>query len=123
MVFLGDTMGELPVFFAAADLAFIGGSLVPSGGHNLLEPAAVGVPVLIGPHSFNFAEITRLLLAKEAAIQVADAEALQGHLIRLLSDAAERARIGENGRSTVEDNGGALERVIALMDARLSAIA
>lgn len=123
MVFLGDTMGELPVFFAAADLAFIGGSLVPSGGHNLLEPAAVGVPVLIGPHSFNFAEITRLLLAKEAAIQVADAEALQGHLIRLLSDAAERARIGENGRRTVEDNGGALERVIALMDARLAAIA
>jgi 3-deoxy-D-manno-octulosonic-acid transferase len=116
-------MGELPVFFAAADLAFIGGSLVPSGGHNLLEPAAVGVPVLIGPHSFNFAEITRLLLAKEAAIQVADAEALQGHLIRLLSDAAERARIGENGRRTVEDNGGALERIIALMDARLSAIA
>jgi 3-deoxy-D-manno-octulosonic-acid transferase len=121
-VFLGDTMGELPIFLAAADVAFIGGSLVPSGGHNLLEPAAVGVPVLIGPYSFNFAEITRLLLAQEAAIQVSGAETLGRALIRLLGDAAERARIGENGRRTVEENGGALERVIELVDAQLSLI-
>lgn len=121
-VFLGDTMGELPVFFAAADVAFIGGSLVPSGGHNLLEPAALGVPVLIGPHSFNFAEITRLLLAKEAAIAVADAQALGDWLIRLLGDAAERARIGENGRRAVEQNRGALAQVIALVDGRLPAL-
>ncbi|KAA6184368.1 3-deoxy-D-manno-octulosonic acid transferase [Thiohalocapsa marina] len=118
-VFLGDTMGELPVFLAAADVAFVGGSLIPHGGHNLLEPAAVGVPVLIGPHSFNFAEITRLLLARQAAMQVADADALAQALTRLLGDAAERARIGENGRRAVESNRGALDRLIGLVDARL----
>ena len=118
-VYLGDTMGELPVVLAAADVAFVGGSLVPTGGHNLLEPAAVGVPVLTGPHAFNFAEITRLLVQKEAAVQVADAAALGDWLTRWLGDAAERARIGENGRRTIEQNRGALQRVIALIDARL----
>jgi 3-deoxy-D-manno-octulosonic-acid transferase len=118
-VYLGDTMGELPVVLAAADVAFVGGSLVPTGGHNLLEPAAVGVPVLTGPHTFNFAEITRLLVQKEAAVQVADAAALGDWLTRWLGDAAERARIGENGRRTIEQNRGALQRVIALIDARL----
>jgi 3-deoxy-D-manno-octulosonic-acid transferase len=118
-VYLGDTMGELPVALAAADVAFVGGSLVPTGGHNLLEPAAVGVPVLTGPHTFNFAEITRLLLQKEAAVQVAGAADLGDWLTRWLGDAAERARIGENGRRTIEQNRGALERVIALVDARL----
>ena len=118
-VYLGDTMGELPVVLAAADVAFVGGSLVPTGGHNLLEPAAVGVPGLTGPHTFNFAEITRLLVQKEAAVQVADAAALGDWLTRWLGDAAERARIGENGRRTIEQNRGALQRVIALIDARL----
>ena len=118
-VYLGDTMGELPVFLAAADVAFVGGSLVPTGGHNLLEPAAVGVPVLIGPHSFNFAEITRLLIACEAARQVADADELADWLIRWLGDAAERARIGENARQAIEQNRGALDRLIALVDTRL----
>jgi len=118
-VYLGDTMGELPVFLAAADVAFIGGSLVPTGGHNLLEPAAVGVPVLIGPHSFNFAEITRLLVEREAAVQVADAQALSDWLVRWLGDAAERARIGENGRQAVQRNRGALDRLIQLVDVRL----
>ncbi len=118
-VYLGDTMGELPVFLAAADVAFVGGSLVPNGGHNLLEPAAVGVPVLIGPYSFNFAEITRLLIACEAAQEVADANALAEWLIRWLGDAAERARVGENARQAIERNRGALARVIALVDARI----
>jgi 3-deoxy-D-manno-octulosonic-acid transferase len=118
-VYLGDTMGELPVFLAAADVAFIGGSLVPTGGHNLLEPAAVGVPVLIGPHSFNFAEITRLLVECEAAVQVADALELSDWLKRWLGDAAERARMGENARQAVERNRGALDRLIKLVDVRL----
>jgi 3-deoxy-D-manno-octulosonic-acid transferase len=118
-VYLGDTMGELPVFLAAADVAFIGGSLVPTGGHNLLEPAAVGVPVLIGPHSFNFAEITRMLVECEAAVQVADALELSDWLKRWLGDAAERARIGENGRQAVQRNRGALDRLIKLVDVRL----
>ncbi|MCO5762825.1 MAG: 3-deoxy-D-manno-octulosonic acid transferase [Gammaproteobacteria bacterium] len=118
-VFLGDTMGELPVLIAAADAAFIGGSLVPVGGHNLLEAAAVGVPVAIGPHAFNFAAITRLLVEEGAAVQVADAEALIPVMIDWLSDAATRARIGEQGRQVVARNRGALERLLALVEAWL----
>lgn len=118
-VFLGDTMGELPVLIAAADAAFIGGSLVPVGGHNLLEAAAVGVPVAIGPHAFNFAAITRLLVEEGAAVQVADAEALIPVMIDWLSDAATRARIGEQGLQVVARNRGALERLLALVEAWL----
>lgn len=120
-VFLGDTMGELPVFLAAADAAFIGGSLVPSGGHNLLEAAAVGVPVAVGPHHFNFAAITDLLCDQGGAVAVADAAQLTDILIAWLSDATERARIGENGRRVVEENRGALARLTELVDARLPA--
>ena len=119
-VFLGDTMGELPVLIAAADAAFIGGSLVPVGGHNLLEAAAVGVPVAIGPHAFNFAAITDLLVAEGAAAQVADAEALIPLMTAWLSDAALRARIGEQGRRVVARNRGALERLIALVEDSLA---
>ncbi|EGV17500.1 lipid IV(A) 3-deoxy-D-manno-octulosonic acid transferase [Thiocapsa marina] len=118
-VFLGDTMGELPIFLAAADAAFMGGSLVPTGGHNLLEAAAAGVPVAIGPHHFNFAAITELLCAEEGAIEIADAQALARLMISWLSDATERARIGENGRRVVESNRGALDRLVTLIEARL----
>ena len=119
-VFLGDTMGELPVLIAAADAAFIGGSLVPVGGHNLLEAAAVGVPVAIGPHAFNFAEITRLLVAEGAAVQVADTGELASLMIAWLGDAALRARIGEQGRRVVARNRGALARLITLVEQTLT---
>ena len=115
-VFLGDTMGELPVFLAAADAAFIGGSLVPVGGHNLLEAAAAGVPVVVGPHVFNFAEITALLVQEGAALQVSDAEQLAQLMGGWLSDAAQRARIGEHGRHVVAQNRGALDRLMALIE-------
>jgi 3-deoxy-D-manno-octulosonic-acid transferase len=118
-VFLGDTMGELPIFLAAADVTFVGGSLVPHGGHNVLEPAALGVAVVFGPHMFNFAAISQLLLEKQAAVQVQDADALAKVVIRWLSDASERSRIGENGRCVVEENRGALERLAALIAAQL----
>ena len=121
-VFLGDTMGELPVFLAAADAAFMGGSLVPTGGHNLLEAAASGVPVAIGPHHFNFAAMTELLCTEEGAMEVADTEALARLMISWLSDATERARIGENGRRIVEANRGALDRLMTLIEARLPKI-
>ena len=120
-VYLGDTMGDLPMLLAAADVAFVGGSLVPVGGHNLLEAAALGVPVVVGPQVFNFAEITRLLVAGEGAVQVVDAQGLARVLTDWLGDAAERARIGENGRRFVERNRGALERLIAAVDERLGA--
>jgi 3-deoxy-D-manno-octulosonic-acid transferase len=119
-VFLGDTMGELPVFLAAADAAFMGGSLVPTGGHNLLEASAAGVPVAIGPHHFNFAAITQLLCTEEGAVEIADSEALARLMIAWLSDATERARIGENGRRVVEANRGALDRLMAVIEARLT---
>jgi 3-deoxy-D-manno-octulosonic-acid transferase len=94
----------------------MGGSLVPVGGHNLLEAAAAGVPVAIGPHAFNFAQITELLVQEGAAVQVADADELASLMIDWLSDATARARIGENGRRVVERNRGALARLIALVE-------
>ena len=118
-IFLGDTMGELQVFLAAADIAFIGGSLVKVGGHNLLEAAAVGVPAVIGPHSFNFATITRLMVEEGAAAQVADAAGLTRQLCTWLTDAAERARIGENALRVLAENRGALPRLLGLVDGLL----
>lgn len=75
-VYVADTMGELPLLYAAADVAFVGGSLVAHGGHNLLEPAALGIPVVTGPHVFNFNEICDLLVAAGAAVKVADSDEL-----------------------------------------------
>ena len=118
-VFLGDSMGELTLFMGASDLAFIGGSLVPRGGHNILEAAAQGVAVVFGPHMFNFAEISELFLQHQAAVQVDSAEALASQVIGWLSDASERSRIGEAGRELVESNRGALERLTHLAEALL----
>ncbi|WP_456379714.1 lipid IV(A) 3-deoxy-D-manno-octulosonic acid transferase [Thiolapillus sp.] len=115
-VFLGDTMGELPVFLGSADVAFVGGSLVRVGGHNMLEAAAQGVPVLFGPHVFNFSGIAGLLRDREAGVMVQDSEALGRQLSAWLQDASERSRIGENGRLVVEENRGALQRLAALVD-------
>ena len=114
-VFLGDTMGELTLFMGAADVAFIGGSLVPQGGHNLLEAAALGVPVVFGPHMFNFAEISRLFLTERAAAQVASSDELADLLVRWLNDASERSQIGERGRDLVNRNRGALQRLLGLV--------
>lgn len=118
-VFLGDTMGELPVFIGAADAVFMGGSLVPVGGHNILEAAALGKPVVFGPHMFNFAGISRLLVEAGAARQVPDADGLPGVLAAWLSDASERSRVGEHGRRVVAENCGALDRLQARVDAML----
>jgi 3-deoxy-D-manno-octulosonic-acid transferase len=118
-VFLGDSMGELPMFFAAADVAFVGGSLVPHGGHNLLEPAACGVPVVTGPHVFNFTRIADMLLQEGAAFQVHSAEELGDLVADWLGDASRRAQIGENGRRVVEQNRGALDRLVKLVEGLL----
>jgi 3-deoxy-D-manno-octulosonic-acid transferase len=118
-VFLGDTMGELPIFLGASDVAFVGGSLVNHGGHNVLEAAALGVPVVFGPHMFNFAAISELLLEEGAAVRAQSAHELTDVVARWLADASERSRIGENGRRVVEENRGALERLAALIAAQL----
>jgi 3-deoxy-D-manno-octulosonic-acid transferase len=118
-VFLGDSMGELTLFMGASDLAFIGGSLVPHGGHNILEAAAQGVAVVFGPHMFNFSEISELFLSREAAVQIDSVEALAAQVSDWLSDASERSRVGEAGRALVDRNRGALERLMRLVEGLL----
>ncbi|MDH3563431.1 MAG: glycosyltransferase, partial [Gammaproteobacteria bacterium] len=115
-VFIGDSMGELPLFYAAADVAFVGGSLVHTGGHNLLEPAALGIPVVTGPNVFNFTEICDQLVAADACRKVESTAELGETVIRWLLDANERHRIGENGRKAVEQNRGALETVLSIIE-------
>jgi 3-deoxy-D-manno-octulosonic-acid transferase len=115
-VYVGDTMGELPLLYAAADVAFVGGSLVPHGGHNLLEPAALGLPAVTGPHVFNFVEICELLIDAGAAVKVADTDELLQTVIGWLGDANERHQVGQRGRQVVEKNRGALQAVMAIID-------
>jgi 3-deoxy-D-manno-octulosonic-acid transferase len=119
-VMLVDTVGELAALYASADVAFVGGSLVPIGGHNLLEPAALGLPVLTGPYHANSKDIARLLLSQGAALQVADARALAAALRLLFSDPKERRRIGTIGRHIVESNRGSVARLIELIEPLLS---
>lgn len=114
-VFIGDTMGELPLFYAAADVAFVGGTLVERGGHNMLEPAALGLPVLFGPHVFNFAAISRRLLEAGGARAVGDSADLGRAVVDYLRDADLRNTTGASGRAFVEGNRGAGERVLAMV--------
>jgi 3-deoxy-D-manno-octulosonic-acid transferase len=115
-VLLLDTLGELLGFYAAADVAFVGGSLVPIGGHNLLEPAALGVPILTGPSLANSEDAARLLSGAGALELVHDAEELAARLAQLLGDAAERQRRGAAARASVAANRGALEKLLALIE-------
>jgi 3-deoxy-D-manno-octulosonic-acid transferase len=115
-VFLGDTMGELTLFYAASDVAFVAGSLVPIGGHNLLEPAALGLPLLSGPHVFNAQDIADMFVAKGACRLVKDADELAAEVSRLLSDPDSAARLGDAGRDILERNRGALARLLAMIE-------
>ena len=114
-VYLVDTLGELPVFYAAADAAFVGGSLVPLGGHNLLEPASLGVALVSGPGTFNFAEIVGKLEAAGALRVVPDAPALAGAVLELLRDANLRYARGEAGRRVFLENRGGVDLVMDLL--------
>jgi 3-deoxy-D-manno-octulosonic-acid transferase len=111
-VVLLDTLGELASVYGLADVVFVGGSLVPSGGHNILEPAAAGRPVIVGPHMENFQEIADQFRASGALVQVADAEQLGDEVAALLLDASRRRELGERGRRLVEDNRGAVRRTV-----------
>ena len=118
-VYLGDTMGELLMLFAAADLAFVGGSFVEIGGHNVLEPAAVGVPSLFGPHMHNFAQVSQQLLEAGGARRVNDAEELAEWVTVWLRDANARHAAGERAKHMVEANRGALESLLDLLEGYL----
>lgn len=115
-VFVVDTLGEMLAFYAAADVAFVGGSLCEVGGHNMLEPAALGVPAVVGPRTFNFAEITQRLLAAGAMLQAPDEVAVRALLLSLLEDPGRRAAMGAAGRAEVRALSGALDRTLDLAD-------
>jgi 3-deoxy-D-manno-octulosonic-acid transferase len=110
-----DTMGELSKIYCLADVAFVGGSLVPVGGHNLLEPAIYGVPVLFGPHVENFKEEAKILIESGGGIQVASDGELQRELSDLLSDDAKRRKLGRQAREAIERKTGAAKRTMELI--------
>jgi len=116
-VYLVDTMGELKLFYAAADVAFVGGSLVPVGGHNLLEPAAIGTPILIGPCMDNFREITTGMLEKKAVLQCQSQDDIADKVYDLYSNEVTRNNLVANGKAFVSENQGATERIAALLSA------
>lgn len=115
-VFIGDTMGELPLFYAASDVAFVGGSLVREGGHNMLEPAALGIPVVFGPYVHDVAEISDRLTEAGAGRQVDDQSALGTAVVEYMQDANLRHVAGQRGREFVKNNRGALNLVMELVD-------
>jgi 3-deoxy-D-manno-octulosonic-acid transferase len=120
-VFLVDTMGEVPLFYAASDIAFVGGSLIPVGGHNLLEPAAQGLPIITGPHLFNAQEIAEDFIEIGACEVVADSSELALSVANLIENSAEAEKMGRNGLTVLEQNRGSLKRLLVLLEPLLVA--
>ncbi|WP_028241573.1 lipid IV(A) 3-deoxy-D-manno-octulosonic acid transferase [Stutzerimonas azotifigens] len=119
-VLLGDTMGELLFLYALADVAFVGGSLMPNGGHNLLEPAALDVPVLSGPHLFNFLDIAAQLRAAGALVEVGEEAELAAQVARLWQEPEVAADMRAGGRRVMQANRGALQRLLAGIERALA---
>ncbi|MFQ5608994.1 MAG: lipid IV(A) 3-deoxy-D-manno-octulosonic acid transferase [Woeseiaceae bacterium] len=115
-VFFGDTMGEVTLFYSASDIAFVGGSLVPVGGHNLLEPALLGRPIVTGPHVFNAQEIADKFRNAEACLTVENVDELTDAVGNLLGDRELARRTGRNGLEILEKNRGALRRLLDVVD-------
>ncbi|HVZ20841.1 MAG TPA: 3-deoxy-D-manno-octulosonic acid transferase [Vicinamibacterales bacterium] len=114
-----DTIGELAQVYRIATAVFVGGSLVPAGGHNILEPAAHGKPVVFGPHMENFAEIADTFLANGAAIRVANARELEEAIVGLMGDPVRRARLGAAAAALIDANRGARDRTLAVVESLL----
>lgn len=114
--FVADTLGELLRFYAAADVAFVAGSIDAIGGHNVLEPALLGKPIVVGPHTFNFAEITDLLISRGAAIRVKSGDDLGQSITRLLGHRDEMERMGAAAADVIAHQRGALGRTLAIID-------
>ncbi|NTV96511.1 MAG: glycosyltransferase, partial [Thiobacillus sp.] len=119
-VFLGDSMGEMAAYFAAADVAFVGGSLMPLGGQNLIEAADMGCPVLIGPHTWNFLDAAERAIEHGAALRIADAEDLARTVKRLHQDPDRRHAMAEAGIHFSRTHKGATEKVMALLEPALA---
>ena len=118
-VFVVDTLGELMAFFAAADVAFVGGSLQDVGGHNVLEPAVFGKPIVFGPHMQNFLEIAEAFVSNGAGVQLAGEAQLEEAFLQLMGDPVRRARLGAAARALVEANRGANEKSVTVLAALL----
>lgn len=119
--FVVDSMGELLKFYACADVCFVGGSLDRIGGHNVLEPAALHKPILIGPHTFNFAEITDTLVREDAAVRVNNGATLGAQVVRILSDPSRAVAMADAAIRVVERERGAVPRTVAAIEELLSA--
>lgn len=119
-VYLGDTMGELPLMLAAADITFIGGSLIERGGHNLLEPAALAKPILTGPSTFNFSDIAQQLIKANGAVMVNGAEQVAQQLQWLINAPEQAKTMGDQALTVVQENQGALAKTLAVIDAQLA---
>lgn len=119
-VFLLDTMGEVPLFYAASDIAFVGGSLVPVGGHNMLEPASLGLPIISGPHVFNSLDIAGKFVELGACRMVANSDELAVVISDLIENPAEAEKLGTNGRLVLEQNRGSLARLLVLLEPLLA---
>jgi len=119
-VLLGDSMGELLSYYSVCDIAFIGGSLIDTGGQNMLEAAAASKPILFGPSVFNFEKIAQLFLEKDAAIQVGDSDDLMKTISALLLDDTKRQKLGENAKNLLEKHRGAVDRLMKLIMPNIS---
>jgi 3-deoxy-D-manno-octulosonic-acid transferase len=115
-VLLGDSMGEMYMYYAACDLAFIGGSLMPLGGHNLIEACAMGKPVLVGPHTFNFSEITNQAILAETALRATDAEQVMLLAHNLLMKPQFRLNMGKNALAFFQQHQGATARTMQVLE-------
>ncbi len=115
-VYIADTMGELKMLYAAADIGFIGGSMVPVGGHNILEPLTVGLPVMFGPYMINFKEIANNVLSLQAAIQCQDSDEIIETVMRLHGGTAFRQQLIEKGAKFLNSNQGATTRIIDMLE-------
>jgi len=118
-VVLGDSMGEMWLYFSIADVAFVGGSLVDTGCHNVLEPTALGLPVLVGPSQFNFESICQMLQQAGSLITVADEKDLAQQVLNLLVNKEKRLSMSAAGKTVVENNRGALDKILQLIDQSL----
>jgi len=115
-VIIGDTMGELLLLYGCADIAFVGGSLVDTGGHNMLEPAVWGLPVITGESNFNFAEISHLLQANKALVIVSDSDSLARQVGDFVESADKRAEAGLRAKAVIAENSGSLDRLLGAID-------
>jgi 3-deoxy-D-manno-octulosonic-acid transferase len=120
-VYLADSMGELMLLYGSCDIAFIGGSLIPRGGHNMLEPAVLAKAILTGPYLFNFAEISQQLIAAKAMVIVNDGQELAAWILKLMQQPMLAQTMGQNGREVVQANRGALSRNLLLLQQIISA--